>query len=118
MTYNSRPAQELAKWAEEKGKGDRFHDLTFRAYFSNGKNIAEPLVLTDICKAAGLDPDEAERVIKERPFKQAVDRDWAQSREMGIRAVPTFVAGNRRLEGAKPYETLEKLMHLSSSAPF
>jgi predicted DsbA family dithiol-disulfide isomerase len=25
MTFNSRLAQELAKWAESKGKGDEFH---------------------------------------------------------------------------------------------
>jgi hypothetical protein len=39
MTYNTRFAQEMAKWAESKGRGDEFHDAVFRAYFVDGKNI-------------------------------------------------------------------------------
>jgi len=36
-TFNSRLAQELAKWVESKGKGDTFHDAVFRAYFVDGE---------------------------------------------------------------------------------
>ena len=41
MSYNSRLAQELSKWAEEKGKGDEAHDVLFRAYFVDVKNIGK-----------------------------------------------------------------------------
>jgi len=39
MSYNSRLAQELAKWAETKGAADQIHDPIFRAYFVDLKNI-------------------------------------------------------------------------------
>ncbi|MBI5064136.1 MAG: DsbA family protein, partial [Desulfatitalea sp.] len=36
MTYNSRRAQELGKWAEESGQGEAFHRRAFEAYFAHG----------------------------------------------------------------------------------
>ena len=48
MSYNSRLAQELSKWAEEKGKGDEIHDAFFRAYFVDVKNIGKVDVLAEI----------------------------------------------------------------------
>jgi len=47
-------AQEMGKWAEEKGKGDEFHDAVFRTYFADGKNIAKKDVLLEMAKKVGL----------------------------------------------------------------
>jgi len=110
MTFNSRLAQELGKWAEEHGKGDVFHDAVFRAYFADGKNIAEKDVLIDIVQRAGLPDQEALRVVEDRSYKQAVDDDWSRSSHAGITAVPTFCVDGRTLTGAQPYEVLEKFL--------
>lgn len=109
-TFNSRAAQELGKWAERQGRGDQFHQKVFEAYFANGINIAKSSHLVEISKSAGLDPKEAETVIKERGFKDDVDADWHLSRQAGITAVPTFVMGGDRLVGAQPYKALEALL--------
>ena len=53
MTFNSRRAQELGKWAEAQGKGDEFHMAAFLAYFRDGLNLAHIPVLQEIC--TGLD---------------------------------------------------------------
>ena len=42
--------------------------------------------------------------------KDAVDADWAKSRQYGVTGVPTFVAGKTGVVGAQPYETLEQLV--------
>jgi predicted DsbA family dithiol-disulfide isomerase len=110
MTYNSRLAQELGKWAEARGKGEAFHKAAFAAYFVEGKNIALPEVLTAIAEAAGLSEEAARRVIEERRFRAEVDRDWERSRRLAVTAVPTFMIGNQRLVGAQPYEALERLV--------
>lgn len=107
---NSRLAQELGAWADEKGRGEAFHYSVFRCYFVDCKNIARVPVLLDLAEAAGLDRKEASQVLRERSFREAVDRDWALSREMGIRVAPTFVFEGRRVEGAKPYSALEALI--------
>ena len=115
MTYNSRRATELSKWAEDLGRDNAFHDAVFRAYFADGLNIADTAVLKDLCQGLGLDPDEAERVLTERTYEQAVNDDWAYSRRLGITAVPTFLASGRSVVGAQPYDILEKLVRLGGN---
>jgi predicted DsbA family dithiol-disulfide isomerase len=114
VSYNSRLAQELAKWAESKGKGDEIHDPIFRAYFVDVKNIAKRELLVEIADKVGLPADEAMDVLLSRRFKEAVDADWRRCSELGIDAVPTFVVGRHALVGARPYEELEKLVLTAS----
>ncbi len=105
-TFNSRLAQELGKWAESMDKGDAFHHAAFKAYFSEGINIAKIPALVDISTSVGLPREEAEAVIVKRSFKDDVDEDWSLSRKNGITAVPTFVMNKEKLIGAQPYEML------------
>jgi predicted DsbA family dithiol-disulfide isomerase len=110
MTYNSRLAQELAKWVETQPDGQAIHDSLFHAYFADGVNLAKTDNLIAIAERLGLSAAEAERVLVEREFRESVDADWQRSRDLGITSVPTFVVGNRGLVGAQPYEQLEALV--------
>jgi len=109
-TYNSRLAQELAKWAESKGKGDAFHDAAFRAYFVDGRNIGKIEELTGLAKSIGLSENEAKSVLQSRSFKEAVDNDWRLAYQMSITAVPTFVIDTQTVVGAQPYEVLKQFL--------
>ena len=111
-TYNSRLAQELAKWGESFPQGDALNLKLFEAYFAEGRNLAEPEVLLDVAKVAGLPLETAEEVIRQRSFRDAVDTDWKRAHELGVTGVPTFVSGNRRLVGAQPYEAMVQLIQL------
>ena len=113
-TYNSRFAQELAKWGESFSKGEAMNLKLFEVYFAEGRNLAEPVVLLEVAEAAGLDRDAAEEMIRKRSFRDAVDADWKRAHELGITGVPTFVSGNRGLVGAQPYEALEQLIRTSA----
>jgi predicted DsbA family dithiol-disulfide isomerase len=118
MTFNSRRAQELGKWAEAAGRGEAFHRAAFHAYFADGLNIALPSVLTGIAADAGLDPDDAHTVIARGSFAEAVDRDWQRSRALGITAVPTFVKNNRKLVGAQTYQDLVRFIAAEENGLF
>ena len=109
-TYNSRLSQELAKWAESKGKGDSCHEAIFRAYFVEGKNIGNAEELVILAKSIGLPEGEARSVLESRTFKEAVDADWSRSRALGITAVPTFVADRQAVVGFQSYEALEQFV--------
>jgi predicted DsbA family dithiol-disulfide isomerase len=106
MTYNSRLAQELGKWAEGKGKGNEFHKAVFHAYFVQGINIGKISELAKLAGSIGLSGDEAQEVLQKRAFKEEVDQDWARSRQKGIQAVPTLLLGQHILVGAYPYENM------------
>ncbi len=110
MTYNSRLAQELGKWADTQPGGDAIHDALFRAYFVEARDISQTAVLLDIAGQVGLSVDAAREVLEKRTFRDAVGADWELSREYGITGVPTFVAGRYGVVGAQPYEALEQLV--------
>jgi predicted DsbA family dithiol-disulfide isomerase len=109
-TYNSRLAQELAKWVESEGKGGEFHRAVFRAYFVEGRNIGKVDELVLLVKSLGLPDREARKVLKLRTFKEAVDSDWSRCHALGITAVPTFVMDHQAVVGFQPYEALELLL--------
>ena len=109
-TYNSRLAQELAKWAETQPDGERLHDLLYEAYFVQGKDVSNPDVLLELAGLVGLDEDMAQAVMRDRTFSSAVDADWQLSRAYGVTGVPTYVADGKGVVGAQEYEVLEALV--------
>jgi predicted DsbA family dithiol-disulfide isomerase len=117
MSYNSRLAQELCKWAEEKGKGDEIHNALFRAYFVDVKNIGKVEPLAEIAQSLGLPADEATEVLASRKYKDAVDDDWRRCAAYGVNAVPTFLAGRYLMVGAQPYEELQRLVEQVMKEP-
>jgi len=115
MTYNSRLAQELGKWADTQPGGEALHDALFRAYFVEARDISQPAVLLDIVERLGLSVGDAREVLEKRTFEAAVDADWKLSRQYGITGVPTFVVGRHGVVGAQPYEALEALVRKAAT---
>ena len=113
MTYNSRLAQELSKWAAAEGLEAVYHQAVFRAYFAAGLNIGDPVILIELATEIGLPAGEAERILQERTYRDAVDRDWALSMQMGVTAVPTFALGGQTVVGAQPLSVLERFLEES-----
>ena len=115
-TFNSRLAQELGKYGDQKGFS-QIHDALYRAYFVDGANIGDERVLLDVAHRVGIPADEAETVLRQRTMQAAVDADWARSRALGVTGVPTFVVGRRAVVGAQPYQVLEDLVRGELEAP-
>ena len=110
-TFNSRLAQELGKWADTQNEKSEIHDLIYRAYFVEGKNISDMGELLKIAETAGFDRTSAKEILEKRSFKLIVDEDWKKSRELSITGVPTFQNEQHLLVGCQPYEILEHFVH-------
>ena len=108
-TFNSRLAQELGKYGDERGV-TQIHDALYRAYFVHGLNLAKPDVLVNAATGVGIPAEEARQVLTQRTMRAAVDADWARSRSLGVTGVPTFVIDGQGLVGAQSYEVLEKFV--------
>ena len=86
MTYNSRLAQELGKWADTEPGGEAIHDALFRAYFVDARDISQPSVLLEIVEQVGLPVAAAREVLEGRTFKAAVDHGVDLRNHDGTRA--------------------------------
>jgi predicted DsbA family dithiol-disulfide isomerase len=114
-TYNSRLAQELARWGEEQPGGETIHDALFRAYFVDGVNLARVDKLVQIAGSIGLPEDRAREILENRSFAEAVDNDWQRASMFRVTGVPTFVMDGRGVVGAQPYDALEQLVTQSGA---
>jgi predicted DsbA family dithiol-disulfide isomerase len=110
MTFNSRLAQELAKWAEGKPESEALKMALYQTYFVDGQNVGDTAVLMGVVEKVGLPLDEAREVLEQGTMRPAIDADWQHARSIGVTAVPTFAVGLTGVVGAQPYEQLAHLL--------
>lgn len=115
MTFNdqskhSRLALKGAKFAEEQGLGNEYHDAVFAAQFQQQKNINDPEVLAELAQQIGLDPDQFSQALAARKYEQAVVQDLEEAYRLGIPSVPCFIVEDRKAFGVQSYEALERLL--------
>ena len=115
--YNSTPAHEASLWADEQGQGDEFRRALYRAYFADNINIASPDVLLPIAATLGLDVEDLRTALDERRYRGRVLEQFEEAHNMGVTAVPTFVAGGYALVGAHPLENFRKLLAAAGAEP-
>ncbi len=116
MTFNSRLAQELAKWGEKYPQSEQLNTALYQAYFVDGLNIGDLDVLVGVVEQVGLPAAEARDVLERRLMQTAVDDDWRYARTVGVTSVPTFAVGMKGVIGAQPYEQLARLLEYAGAA--
>ncbi|GAB6153915.1 DsbA family oxidoreductase [Desulfosporosinus burensis] len=115
MTFNekskhSRMALEGAKFAEDHGCGNEYHDAVFAAQFQEQKNINDQNVLTEIAVKIGLDQEEFRKALVSKQYEKSVLQDISEAHELGIQGVPYYIVNGRTAYGVQSYEALEKLL--------
>lgn len=101
--YNTHRAHLATEYARDKGKAKEFHDAAFDAYFAEGKNVADPLVLSEITAKAGVDPVEMLEKATDGNYRDRLLEAKKEAYRYGIRSVPTFIFGDgSRISGAQP----------------
>lgn len=103
VSPNTLDAHRVARWAAAEDREDAVVEALFRAYFIDGRNLADRAELAKIAGEACMD---AETVAA----RLATDEDVAEvtalirrAGEIGVTGVPTFIVGNRyAVVGAQP----------------
>ncbi len=113
VVANSFDAHRFAHLAKAHGLGDQAEEALFKAYFTEGKNIADHATLTQLGTAIGLNETETKQTLASEAYAEDVKHDIAEARYLGIRGVPFFVMnGKYAVSGAQMVpvfaETLEK----------
>ena len=110
----SRLAHETAAFARERGRFDAVHEGLFRAFFQDGRDLAEASVLRDVAAGAGLDPGALDAALAEGRYTAGVLAEEEAARRLGLTGVPAAVVGRAGgaeralVSGAQPVEVLER----------
>lgn len=106
---NSRPALLAAEFAREQGKFQEFHSGLFSAYFSQGLDIGNIEILSQISRDAGLDADAMVDSIKSARFLAQLEKAKEDAGRRGVTGVPTFFIGEKKsIVGAQPLDVFRK----------
>ena len=111
VVANSFDAHRFIQFAKTKGKGDAAEEALFKAYFTEGKNTADHAVLVQLGTEIGLDADALKAVLNGTDFAAEVQKDIAESQQIGVNGVPFFVVDRKyAISGAQdPKVFLETL---------
>jgi predicted DsbA family dithiol-disulfide isomerase len=102
----SQDAHRLVWLAPEEQKTAVLERLQ-RAYFNEGKNVADLETLADVAAAAGMDRKVTLQRLQSGEGTAEVNEAIAQAHRLGVTGVPFFVFDNRyALSGAQPPQTL------------
>jgi predicted DsbA family dithiol-disulfide isomerase len=119
--WNTFDAHRLLHWAElqDRERALAVKQALFRAYFTDGENVADRDVLVRIADEAGLDADEARRVLESDAHADEVRAQERHYQQAGIHSVPaTIVNGNQLIPGGQPPDVFERaLREIAASAP-
>lgn len=110
---NSYDAHRLIHLAKKYNLGGEAEERIFKAYFTEGKDIAKKETLLLLGKEIGLKEGEIKEVLDSDKFGDAVRADIEEAQNIGVRGVPFFVFNREyAVSGAQPVEiftqTLEK----------
>jgi len=110
---NTFDAHRLIAWAAEIGLSE--HDLLsrrlFRAYFTDGENVADHATLTRLATEVGLDGDAAAEVLDSKLFANEVLADQSEAHDRQVTGVPAFVInGAMMIPGAQEVDTMVRVL--------
>lgn len=118
-TPNTFDAHRLIWWAGQRRSQDAVVDALFLAFFTEGRDIGDRLVLADVAQKAGLERAAALSFLESPEGDAEVRAEEARSRDIGVEGVPFFVIGGRyAVSGAHEADSfLEAFQELERSSP-
>lgn len=102
---NSKDAHRLIQFAKTKDLGDAAEEALFKAYFTDGKNMADLKDLQEIGELIGLESTELKDVLLSDAFAYEMSQDVQEAYNIGVQGVPFFVFDRKyAVSGAQPVE--------------
>jgi predicted DsbA family dithiol-disulfide isomerase len=109
--YNTFDAHRLLHWAEEQGRQRNLKMALFEAYFTRGEDPSSHEVLVRVAGEAGLDQQEAARILASGEFGDEVREREEFFQRAGINSVPAVIVNQRHLiAGGQPPEVFERAL--------
>jgi len=112
VVANSFDAHRLIQLAKDKAKADEMEERLFKAYFTEGVNIADHDSLVNLATEVGLDQREVAKMLETDDYANAVRLDVYEAQQMQSRSVPFFlINGKYGISGAQAPEVFLQLLN-------
>jgi protein disulfide-isomerase len=118
VVANSLYAHRVIQLAKEKGLDDVIEEIFFRAYFTDGKDLASVETLIELGEEAGLEATEIRAAIGCEELAYRVSQDIQEGVNLGVRGVPFFVFDRKDgISGAEPLQVfIDTLNHTQNAS--
>jgi predicted DsbA family dithiol-disulfide isomerase len=114
VVANSFDAHRFSHLAAKYRLGDAAEELLFKAYFTEGKNIADRNTLVQLGTEIGMDATVTKQILESDTYTYEVQHDINEAAELGLRGVPFFVMNRKyAVSGAQTEETFLKTLEKS-----
>ncbi|XP_003385406.1 PREDICTED: uncharacterized protein LOC100636949 [Amphimedon queenslandica] len=109
----TKKAHILLEYAHREGKQHQLKEKLFGAYYTDGYDISDHLVLGDLLESVGLNKDEGLSKLSDPEYIKHYEEEMIENKRKGISGVPNFElylsnspSGVRQsFSGAQPVET-------------
>ncbi|QHC86189.1 disulfide bond formation protein DsbA [Empedobacter brevis] len=114
VIVNSLKAHQLIQFAKSKNLGNEAEERLFKAFFIEGKNIADTETLAQLGKDFGLDESEIKANLEDEKYKYETAQDIQEAQNLGVNGVPFFVFDRKyAVSGAQPAEAFLETLNKS-----
>ncbi|MCB0605408.1 MAG: DsbA family oxidoreductase [Saprospiraceae bacterium] len=114
IVANSLKAHRIIQKAKELSLGDPAEEVFFKAYFTEGKNLADNDTLVALGKEIGLSQEQTIDALNNDNYSYAVHQDIQEGSRLGVRGVPFFVFDRKYgISGAQPVEAFTHTLQQS-----
>jgi len=112
VVANTFDAHRLIQLGKANIKSGEIQERLFKAYFIEGKNIADHNTLLLLGTEAGLPVDAIKKLLNSDEYSDNVERDIIDAQDMGVRGVPYFVFNDQcAVSGAQRKETFLEVLN-------
>lgn len=106
---NTNGAQRLIRWAGGAGLQDKVVEAVMAAYFTEGLDIGDPVVLVDIAEQAGMDRLTVLKLLSEGADREIVAHEHQMAIRAGVTGVPFMIFGGKvAIAGAEGAENIAR----------
>lgn len=105
IPVNTFRAHRLVHLAQKEGKGNEMEENLFKAHFTEGKDVGEIEVLSELAMQIGMDREAVASFLAGEGQSEEVQNDIQEAQNLGISGVPFFVIDRKyAVSGAQPVE--------------
>ena len=108
FVFSSLPLMRGAILAQERGELEPYNDTIFYGVWRDARNLADPGIIVETLKEAGLDADAYVDGIQQQDVKDKLIANTDEAVEKGAFGAPTFFVGDKMWWGQDRLEWVEQ----------